>query len=71
MTWSQANSKDWTVAAYLQTEKGGLNLKLTRDQATAASLRRAVEKPANAPLAELQAKSAAGQLNSTYFDSLR
>ena len=22
--WSQANAKDWTVAAYLQTEKGGL-----------------------------------------------
>ena len=23
--WSQANGKDWTVAAFLQTEKGGLN----------------------------------------------
>ena len=22
--WSQVNSKDWTIAAYLQTEKGGL-----------------------------------------------
>ena len=22
--WSQANAKDWTIAAYLQTEKGGL-----------------------------------------------
>ena len=68
--WSQANAKDWTVAAYLQTEKGGLNLTVARDQATATSLRRAVEKLADVPLADLQAKSAAGELNGTYFDSL-
>ena len=68
--WSQANAKDWTIAAYLQTEKGGLNLTVARDQATATSLRRAVEKLADAPLADLQAKSAAGELNGNYFDSL-
>jgi hypothetical protein len=68
--WSQANSKDWTVAAYLQTEKGGLHLTVARDQATTTSLRRAVEKLADAPLADLQAKSAAGELNGNYFDSL-
>ena len=68
--WSQANAKDWTVAAYLQTEKGGLNLTVARDQATATSLRRAVEKLADVPLADLQAKSAAGELNGNYFDSL-
>lgn len=70
VVWSQANSKDWTVAAYLQTEKGGLNLKVARDQTTAASLRRAVEKLADVPVADLQAKSAAGELNSIYFDSI-
>src|SRR4051794_28697811 len=68
--WSQANAKDWTIAAYLQTEKGGLNLTVARDQATATSLRRALEKLADAPLADLQAKSAAGELNGNYFDSL-
>jgi len=68
--WSQANSKDWTIAAYLQTEKGGLGLTVARDQATATSLRRAVEKLADAPVADLQAKSAAGELNGNYFDSL-
>ena len=68
--WSQANAKDWTVAAYLQTEKGGLNLTVARDEATATSLRRALEKLADAPLADLQAKSAAGELNGHYFDSL-
>ncbi len=68
--WSQANSKDWTLAAYLQTEKGGLHLTIARDQASATSLRRAVEKLADAPLVDLQAKSAAGELNGNYFDSL-
>jgi hypothetical protein len=68
--WSQVNSKDWTIAAYLQTEKGGLHLTVAKDQATATSLRRAVEKLADAPIADLQAKSAAGELNCNYFDSL-
>jgi hypothetical protein len=68
--WSQANSKDWTVAAYLQTEKGGLHLTVARDQATTTSLRRALEKLADVPVADLQAKSAAGELNGNFFDSL-
>jgi hypothetical protein len=68
--WSQANSKDWTIAAYLQTEKGGLHLTVGKDQATTVSLRRAVEKVADVPLTDLQAKSTAGELNSNYFDSL-
>jgi hypothetical protein len=68
--WSQANAKDWTVTAYLQTEKGGLHLTVAKDQATATSLRRAVEKLADAPLADLVVKSAAGELNGNYFDSL-
>ncbi len=68
--WSQANSRDWTVAAFLQSDKGGLKLAAARDQGSAASLRRALEKLADAPLADLQAKSANGELNGNYFDSL-
>lgn len=68
--WSQANHKDWTITAYLQTEKGGLGLTVAKDQATTTSLRRAVEKLADAPVADLQHKSAAGELNGNYFDSL-
>jgi hypothetical protein len=68
--WSQVNAKDWTIAAFLQAEKGGLNLTVARDQATGTSLRRALEKLADVPLAELEARSAAGELNATYFDSL-
>ena len=70
VVWSQANSKDWTIAAYLQTEKGGLNLTVARDQATLTSLKRAVDKVADVPLEDLRAKSAAGELNGNYFDSL-
>lgn len=70
VVWTQANAKDWTLAAYLQTAKRGLDLTVAKDQATAASLARAVEKLADAPLADLQAKSAAGELNCAYFDSL-
>ena len=29
--WSQQNGKDWTVSAFLQSEKGGLDLRLARD----------------------------------------
>ncbi len=68
--WSQANGKDWTVAAFLQTNQGGLQLKIAKDGATATSIRRAIERLADVPVAELQSKSASGELNSTYFDSL-
>jgi hypothetical protein len=68
--WSQVNAKDWTISAFLQTEKGGLHLTVARDQVTATSIRRAIEKLADERVADLQVKSAAGELNSTYFDSL-
>jgi hypothetical protein len=68
--WSQLSTKDWTVTAFLQSEKGGLNLTLAKDQATANSVRRALEKLADVPVAELVGKSSAGELNSFYFDSL-
>ena len=29
--WSQHNGKDWTVSAFLQSEKGGLDLRIARD----------------------------------------
>ena len=68
--WSQVNAKDWTVAAYLQTDKGGLDLSVGKDQATGNSIRRAIEELAKVPVADLRAKSKAGELNSVYFDSL-
>src|SRR5579875_1631696 len=68
--WSQANAKDWTVAAFLQTERGGLGLKLARDAATANAIRRALDRLVDVPVADLKAKSAAGQLDSQDFDAL-
>jgi hypothetical protein len=68
--WSQFNAKDWTISAFLQTEKGGLHLTVAKDQATATSIRRAVEKLADVPVADLLAKSSVGELNGTYFDTL-
>jgi hypothetical protein len=68
--WSQANGKDWTVTAFLQSGNGGLELTIARDAATANSLRRAIDKLADLPVADLQAKSACGELSSPFFDSL-
>ncbi len=68
--WSQHNSKDWTVTAFLQTNHGGLQLKVARDAATATSIRRAIDKLIDVPVEELRMKSFNGELNSAYFDSL-
>jgi hypothetical protein len=68
--WSQANAKDWTISAFFQTERGGLGLKLAKDAATANSIRRALERLADVPVADLKAKAASGQLDSQDFDAL-
>jgi hypothetical protein len=68
--WSQYNGKDWTVAAFLQTNHGGLQLKIAKDNATSASIRRALEKLVDIPVTDLQGKANSGELNSGYFDSL-
>lgn len=68
--WSQGNTKDWTVTAFLQSPQGGLQLRIGKDQATAESIRRALDRLADTPLSDLRAKSASGELTSSYFDSL-
>ena len=42
MFWSQHNGKDWTITAFMQTNHSGLELKIARDNATTASIRRAI-----------------------------
>lgn len=66
--WSQQNAKDWTVGAFLQAAKGGLGLSLAKDAATAASLKRALERLVDVPVAELAAKAAVGPLDGEFFD---
>jgi len=68
--WSQYNGKDWTVNAFLQTNHGGLQLKIAKDNTTSASIRRALEKLVDIPVDDLQAKASSRELNSAYFDSL-
>lgn len=68
--WSQVNGKDWTIAAFLQSNHGGLQLRIAKDTATATSIRRSIERLVDATIEELRAKAASGELNSTYFDLL-
>ena len=68
--WSQSNGKDWAVSAFFQSDKGGLNLRLARETATHDAIRRALEKLADMPLAELEAKSATRALDAHDFDAL-
>ena len=68
--WSQTNGKDWTITAFLQTNHGGLQLKIAKDQTTATAIRRAIEKLMDVPVVDLQAKSASDELNSNYFHLL-
>lgn len=68
--WSQYNGKDWTIAAFLQTDKGGLALNVAKDKATVAAIRRALEKLIDVPIAELRTKALQNPLDSSDFDSL-
>lgn len=42
--WSQANHKDWTVLAFLQSAEGGLDLDVARDNATLEAIKTALVK---------------------------
>jgi len=41
--WSQANAKDWTIAAFLSSKNGGLGFTVSQDRATLDALRQALE----------------------------
>ncbi|MBV8128429.1 MAG: BREX-1 system phosphatase PglZ type B [Planctomycetaceae bacterium] len=68
--WSQNNGKDWTVSAFLQAEKGGLNLRIARDSATLEAIHRAFDKLVDEPIADLLEKSKLRPLDSHDFDKL-
>ena len=64
--WTQRNGRDWTVEAYLMSKDGGLGLDVARDEATRASLWRALEELAMVSVAALAER----RLDSTAFDRL-
>jgi len=64
--WSQENSKDWTLSAFLQSERGGLGLDVAQDRETRAAIRLAVE-----PLFESSITSLTDRhLDKTFFHNL-
>lgn len=40
--WSQVNSRDWTIYAYLKTRKGGLGLNIPQDDLTINAMERSI-----------------------------
>jgi hypothetical protein len=53
--WSQPNSRDWTILAFLKS-KEGLGLDVAQDQATLQAMQGALSRLAETPLGELQRK---------------
>jgi hypothetical protein len=51
--WSQANHKDWTVLAFLQSAEGGLGLDVARDNATQDAMKTALVKLAETEVQDL------------------
>jgi hypothetical protein len=52
----QYNGKDWTVLAFLTSDKGGLGLDVARDQATQEAMLRSLVKLADARIEDLRVK---------------
>lgn len=63
---SQLNGKDWTPAAFLSSEDGGMGLKVARDRATQQALGEQLEAVLQTSVAELRGK----QLEASDFHDL-
>jgi len=63
--WSQRNSRDWTIVAFLQSEDG-LGLDVAKDKATAEALRRSQLMLADIPLDVLKDK----RIDEEFLDNL-
>jgi hypothetical protein len=64
--WTQTNSKDWTVEAFLVSENGGLGLDVSRDSKTRAAMLGALDALATVPIAALRGR----KLEAEDFDKL-
>ena len=65
--WTQRNARDWTIAAFLQTKDGGLEVEVGADQATREALQRALLKLSGEPIAHLRTSA---PLRAPFFDAL-
>ena len=64
--WSQSNSKDWTILAYLKSDQGGLGLDVAQDNDAKNAMQLALYRLLNEDLGSLKGR----RLNKDYFNSL-
>lgn len=64
--WTQVNAKDWTVLAFLVSGQGGLDLDVSNDRESKASMLLALPQVMEEPLSLLREK----RLDATYFNTL-
>jgi hypothetical protein len=64
--WSQVNSKDWTVLAFLKSDQGGLGLDVAQDNETKNAMLRALEPLLDMDIAALQGK----RLDQDFFNTI-
>jgi len=64
--WSQISHRDWTIAAFMQTELGGLGLDVASDQATLDALKQSLVLLADQRVEDLKGK----RIDSDFLDNL-
>lgn len=64
--WSQVNSKDWTLLAFLKSDQGGLGLDVAQDNETRDAMIRALEALLYKEIESLQGK----RLDKDFFNNL-
>lgn len=64
--WSQINSKDWTILAYLKSNQGGLGLDVAQDNDTKKAMQLSLYRLLDEDVSLLQAK----HLDKDYFNTL-
>jgi hypothetical protein len=64
--WSQINSKDWTVLAFLKSDQGGMGFDVAQDTDTKTAMIRALD-----PLLDMNVEALTGEkLNQDFFNSI-
>lgn len=67
VTWSQINSKDWTVLGFLESDQGGVGLDVAQDNETKSALVRALD-----PLLDTETEILRGKrLDKDFFNAMR
>ena len=65
--WTHRNGRDWTVAAFLQSEEGGLGIEVGTDLGTREAIQRTLIKLADEPVDRLRKEA---PLRTAFFDAL-